>query len=78
LLDQLAHADGRAALRDSVATRSATLGRTVRVELPDRTLTGVASALLADGTLEVTRADGVREVVGAGDVVHLRPTATNG
>ncbi len=73
LLDQLVTPAGRTALRDSVAARSATLGRTVRVEFADRELTGVASALLDDGTLEVTRADSVREVVAAGDVVHLRP-----
>jgi BirA family biotin operon repressor/biotin-[acetyl-CoA-carboxylase] ligase len=76
LLDQCTTTGGRAALRDAVAARSATLGRTVRVELADRVLVGVASALLADGTLEVTRDDGVREVVGAGDVVHLRPAST--
>jgi BirA family biotin operon repressor/biotin-[acetyl-CoA-carboxylase] ligase len=76
LLDQCTTTEGRAALRDAVAARSATLGRTVRVELADRVLVGVASALLADGTLEVTRDDGVREVVGAGDVVHLRPAST--
>lgn len=75
LLDQCTTPEGRAALRDAVAARSATLGRNVRVELPDRVLVGVASALLADGTLEVTRDDGVREVVGAGDVVHLRPAS---
>jgi BirA family biotin operon repressor/biotin-[acetyl-CoA-carboxylase] ligase len=78
LLDGLASSAGRAALRDSVAARSATLGREVRVELPDRVLHGVASALGDDGTLEVTRADGVREVVAAGDVLHLRPAVNDG
>jgi BirA family biotin operon repressor/biotin-[acetyl-CoA-carboxylase] ligase len=73
LLGQLATPSGRSALRDSVAARSATLGREVRAELPERVVAGVASALLTDGTLEVTRTDGVREVIAAGDVVHLRP-----
>ena len=46
-----------------------TIGREVRVELPDRTLEGVATGVTDDGRLIV---DGV--TVSAGDVVHLRPT----
>jgi BirA family biotin operon repressor/biotin-[acetyl-CoA-carboxylase] ligase len=45
-----------------------TLGRTVRVELPGETFTGVATDVHDDGHLVV---DG--RVVSAGDVVHLRP-----
>ncbi len=45
-----------------------TIGRDVRVKLPDRTLEGVATGVTDDGRLLV---DGVP--VSAGDVVHLRP-----
>ena len=45
-----------------------TVGRRVRVELPNETFEGVASEVTADGHLVV---DG--RVVTAGDVVHLRP-----
>jgi BirA family biotin operon repressor/biotin-[acetyl-CoA-carboxylase] ligase len=47
--------------------RCATLGRQVRVELPDSTLEGIAEAVDDQGRLVV---DG-REIT-AGDVVHLR------
>jgi BirA family biotin operon repressor/biotin-[acetyl-CoA-carboxylase] ligase len=73
LLGQLATGAGRAAVRDVCAARSATLGRRVRAELPGRVVHGVASALLANGMLEVTTDDGVHETIAAGDVVHLRP-----
>ncbi len=46
-----------------------TIGRSVRVELPDRTIEGLATGVTEDGRLVV---DGV--TVSAGDVVHLRPT----
>ena len=45
-----------------------TIGRAVRVELPDRTVEGMATGVTDDGRLVV---DGV--TVSAGDVVHLRP-----
>ncbi|GLF94289.1 biotin--[acetyl-CoA-carboxylase] ligase [Streptomyces yaizuensis] len=76
------YGDWRAAGGDPVASRvqeayaagCATLGRTVRAELPgDRSLTGEAVALDGDGRLVLARADGGREAVGAGDIVHLRP-----
>jgi BirA family biotin operon repressor/biotin-[acetyl-CoA-carboxylase] ligase len=73
LLAQLTTGAGRAAVRDACAGRSATLGRRVRAELPGRVVLGVASALLANGMLEVTTDDGARETIAAGDVVHLRP-----
>ncbi|MDI3409075.1 biotin--[acetyl-CoA-carboxylase] ligase [Streptomyces cavernicola] len=75
------YGDWRAAAGDPAASRlqetyaagCATLGRRVRAELPgDRALVGEATALDADGRLVVTTADGSREAVGAGDVVHLR------
>ncbi|MFF0446893.1 biotin--[acetyl-CoA-carboxylase] ligase [Streptomyces sp. NPDC004609] len=56
------------------AAGCATLGRTVRAELPgDRSVTGEAVALDGDGRLVLTLADGERQAVGAGDIVHLRP-----
>lgn len=61
-------------LQAAYAAGCATLGRTVRAELPgDRVLTGEAAAIDGDGRLVVAAADGRREAVGAGDVVHLRP-----
>jgi BirA family transcriptional regulator, biotin operon repressor / biotin---[acetyl-CoA-carboxylase] ligase len=49
-----------------------TLGRKVRVELPaDRTLTGEATGIDADGRLLVTDA-GITTAVFAGDVIHVR------
>ena len=48
-------------------TRSATIGRRVRVELARETFEGTASTLTDEGFLVV---DG--RVVSAGDVVHLR------
>ena len=45
-----------------------TIGRPVRVELPGRTIEGVAEDINEDGSLVV---DGV--AVSAGDVIHLRP-----
>ncbi|MFF4358555.1 biotin--[acetyl-CoA-carboxylase] ligase [Streptomyces sp. NPDC001604] len=61
-------------LQETYAAGCATLGRTVRAELPgDRSITGEAVAVDGDGRLVIATADGVQEPVGAGDVVHLRP-----
>ncbi|QGV78872.1 biotin--[acetyl-CoA-carboxylase] ligase [Streptomyces ficellus] len=61
-------------LQEAYAAGCATLGRTVRAELPgDRTLTGEAVAVDGDGRLVVAPPGGEPEAVGAGDVVHLRP-----
>jgi BirA family biotin operon repressor/biotin-[acetyl-CoA-carboxylase] ligase len=72
MLDDLHDPDGRRALRDAAAARSATLGRRVRVTLASRDLCGVASGLTPEGLLEVTADDGHVETIAAGDVVHLR------
>ncbi|WP_320780357.1 biotin--[acetyl-CoA-carboxylase] ligase [Streptomyces sp. CRN 30] len=65
---------GPAGLQEAYAAGCATLGRTVRAELPgDRSLTGEAVALDGDGRLVIATAEGVRQPVGAGDIVHLRP-----
>ncbi|MEV6945285.1 biotin--[acetyl-CoA-carboxylase] ligase [Streptomyces sp. NPDC051172] len=61
-------------LQETYAAGCATLGRTVRAELPgDRSITGEAVAVDGDGRLVIATEDGVQEPVGAGDVVHLRP-----
>lgn len=61
-------------LQEAYAAGCATLGRTVRAELPgDRSITGEAVALDGDGRLVIATEEGVQEPVGAGDIVHLRP-----
>ncbi|MFF4798327.1 biotin--[acetyl-CoA-carboxylase] ligase [Streptomyces sp. NPDC001351] len=61
-------------LQETYAAGCATLGRTVRAELPgDRAITGEAVAVDGDGRLVIATQDGVQEPVGAGDIVHLRP-----
>lgn len=55
------------------STLCVTLGRAVRVELPDgRVVEGSARALDADGRLLVRDDDGLDHVVSAGDVTHAR------
>ncbi|MFG3135053.1 biotin--[acetyl-CoA-carboxylase] ligase [Streptomyces sp. NPDC048211] len=72
-------ADGDAAacgLQEAYAAGCATLGRTVRAQLPGgRTLTGEAVAIDGDGRLVLSSDDGLREPVSAGDIVHLRGAA---
>ena len=54
--------------------RCDTIGRPVRVALPDgRTLTGEAADVDGNGCLVVRAADGTTTAVSAGDVVHVRP-----
>ncbi|MFE7649972.1 biotin--[acetyl-CoA-carboxylase] ligase [Streptomyces phaeoluteigriseus] len=61
-------------LQEAYAAGCATLGRTVRAELPgDRSVVGEAVAVDGDGRLVLATEQGVREPVGAGDIVHLRP-----
>ncbi|GHH07157.1 biotin--[acetyl-CoA-carboxylase] ligase [Streptomyces rubradiris] len=61
-------------LQETYTAGCATLGRTVRAELPgDRSVVGEAVALDGDGRLVIATGEGVREPVGAGDIVHLRP-----
>ena len=71
-LDTLAGVGGAAALRDRIVERSATLGRTVRVELPAGEVIGSAVGIGLDGHLLVESAGTVHEI-SVGDVVHLRP-----
>ncbi|WP_189267073.1 biotin--[acetyl-CoA-carboxylase] ligase [Streptomyces fuscichromogenes] len=61
-------------LQEAYAAGCATLGRSVRAELPgDRSLAGEAVAIDGDGRLVIATKEGVQEPVGAGDIVHLRP-----
>ncbi|GGU82694.1 biotin--[acetyl-CoA-carboxylase] ligase [Streptomyces filipinensis] len=61
-------------LQEAYAAGCATLGRTVRAELPgERSIVGEAVAVDGDGRLVIATQEGTREPVGAGDIVHLRP-----
>ena len=63
-----------ARLRAAYLRDCGTVGRQVRVHLPDgRTLEGAATGVDRDGRLEVTDAAGATTALGAGDVVHVRP-----
>jgi BirA family transcriptional regulator, biotin operon repressor / biotin---[acetyl-CoA-carboxylase] ligase len=53
-------------------SRSATLGRRVRVDLGRTEVEGIAADITAAGHLVVETGDGPREIT-TGDVVHLRP-----
>lgn len=60
-------------LQEAYAAGCATLGRTVRAQLPgDRTLVAEAVAIDGDGRLILSTDDGLQEPVSAGDIVHLR------
>ncbi|MEU1373551.1 biotin--[acetyl-CoA-carboxylase] ligase [Streptomyces triculaminicus] len=64
-------------LQEAYTAGCATLGRSVRAELPGgRELVGEAVAVDDDGRLVLATADGVQEPVGAGDIVHLRPAGS--
>lgn len=61
-------------LDQTYAAGCATLGRQVRAELPGgRELAGTAVAVDGDGRLVIAGPDG-EQPVGAGDIVHLRPS----
>ncbi|HEX7834111.1 MAG TPA: biotin--[acetyl-CoA-carboxylase] ligase [Pseudolysinimonas sp.] len=60
-------------LAGSARRQCITLGRAVRIELPDgAALEGTATALDADGRLVVRLTDGTEQTVAAGDVTHAR------
>jgi BirA family biotin operon repressor/biotin-[acetyl-CoA-carboxylase] ligase len=70
---QLGGPDATARLRSSYSAACTTIGRDVRVDLPTGgSLTGRATGVDAAGRLIVAGPDG-ETVVGAGDVVHVRP-----
>jgi BirA family biotin operon repressor/biotin-[acetyl-CoA-carboxylase] ligase len=54
------------------AARSATIGRAVRIELPNESFSARARGLDDQGRLIVVRDDGREERVAAGDVIHVR------
>ena len=49
-----------------------TLGRRVKVQLPDKTLQGFAIRIAEDGRLMITDREGAPHRIGAGDIIHLR------
>ncbi|MFF3767705.1 biotin--[acetyl-CoA-carboxylase] ligase [Streptomyces sp. NPDC001922] len=64
---------GASRLQEAYAAGCATLGRTVRAELPGgREIVGEAVAIDGDGRLVLATDAGVQQPVGAGDIVHLR------
>ena len=64
--------DARASgLHAALTSRCTTLGRSVRVELPQGSLEGTATGIAPDGRLEVA-SQGRLVAVAAGDVVHVR------
>jgi BirA family transcriptional regulator, biotin operon repressor / biotin---[acetyl-CoA-carboxylase] ligase len=65
-------ASDRASLLDEWRSRSATLGRSVRVDLGADDVEGKAVDITADGHLVVETLEGERRVFAVGDVVHLR------
>ena len=71
---QLAGGDpDRSGLRPEYTRLSATIGRTVRAELPGgQALSGPAAGVDSDGRLLVRVSPGSEVAVAAGDVVHLR------
>ncbi|GEK80737.1 biotin--[acetyl-CoA-carboxylase] ligase [Agrococcus baldri] len=70
-LDALLPALGGEGLRAAVLASLTTIGRDVRVELPDGELLGRAVGLGSGGELQVQRGDEIVDVR-AGDVVHVR------
>ena len=63
----------RSGLRAEYTRLSATIGRTVRAELPGgQALSGPAAGVDSDGRLLVRVSSGFEVAVAAGDVVHLR------
>jgi BirA family transcriptional regulator, biotin operon repressor / biotin---[acetyl-CoA-carboxylase] ligase len=63
----------RSGLREEYVSRSATIGRTVRAELPGgQALSGPAAGVDSDGRLLVRVSSGAEVPVAAADVVHLR------
>jgi len=63
----------RSGLRPEYVSRSATIGRTVRAELPGgQALSGPAAGVDSDGRLLVRVSPGSEVPVAAADVVHLR------
>ncbi len=69
--DELRNKDNSEIVKEWVK-RSSTIGRKVKVEMPDETFDGEAIDLDENGALVVKKKDGKKEKVLSGDVVHLR------
>lgn len=54
-----------------------TLGRPVRIELPDGPIEGLAEDIEPSGALRVRLSDGTQRTISAGDVALLQPIAAN-
>ncbi len=63
---------GRAVIAGEVGARTVTLGRRVRVLLPEGAIEGLACQVTDAGHLVVETADGTRRELATGDVVHVR------
>ena len=63
----------RAGLLDEWRSRSATLGRQVRIDLGTDDVEGTAIDITHEGHLIVETSEGKRRTYAVGDVVHLRP-----
>lgn len=71
---ELGGADATARLRSTYAAECVTIGKEVRVEMPSgEPLVGRATGVDENGRLVVAGPDG-QTAVGAGDVVHVRPS----
>lgn len=67
-------AGAQASVLEQVAARMPLLGQSVRVRLPQRAAEGVFCGLSPSGGLVLSRADGAREVLLAGEVERVRPS----
>jgi BirA family biotin operon repressor/biotin-[acetyl-CoA-carboxylase] ligase len=63
---------GFAAIRAAWLGRASGIGEAIRVSLADRVIDGSFDTLDADGRLVLTRRDGGRETVSAGDLFFAR------
>lgn len=64
---------GGVGILTSASARMPMLGTAVRINLPDRSLTGIASGLNQTGGLILELEDGTRDVFVAGEVEEVRP-----
>ena len=70
---QSVKAGGGVGILASASARMPMLGKPVRLRLPERTLTGIASGLTQTGALVLELEDGTRDVFVAGEVEEVRP-----
>jgi BirA family biotin operon repressor/biotin-[acetyl-CoA-carboxylase] ligase len=70
---QSVRAGGGVGILSSASARMPMLGKPMRITLPNRTVTGIASGLNQTGGLVVELEDGTRDVFVAGEVEAVRP-----